>query len=87
MGKIWLVAVLLACSCSHPSGEAKDEVNSLVRHCGLAGKVELRWIGSNKLVLARLDADAGSQEFMCFSQGLETRGIKLGFVGREQLKR
>jgi hypothetical protein len=87
MNRLWLLAALLACSCTRTSTATQDEVNSLVRHCGLAGKMELKWIGGDKLTMTRLDADTGSQEFMCFSRGLEVRGIKLGFEGHERLNR
>jgi hypothetical protein len=85
MRKLWVTAILLVCSCNHPPVATQEEVNSLVRRCGLEGKIEFRWISSNKLAITRLDADTDSGKFMCVSRGLDARGFKLGFEGREQL--
>jgi hypothetical protein len=85
MRKLWIAAILSVCSCNHPSEANKDEVNSIIRRCGLQGKIEFRWTGSNKLAITRLDANTDSGRFMCVSRGLDARGIKLGFEGREQL--
>ena len=84
MSRFWPVALLLACSCAHRPTPAQDQVSSLVRQCGLEGKVEFKWVDDDKLTLTRLDPDA-EFEFWCVAHGLEARGIKLGFEGREQL--
>jgi len=62
------------------------QVDVLVRNCGLDGKVEFRWVG-DKLTVTRLAADADYDRFMCVAHGLEARGQKLGFEGREQPSR
>lgn len=86
MTRLWIAVLLLACSCAHRPIFAQDQVDALVRQCGLEGKVEFRWVGGGKLTLTRLDTDADYDEFMCVSRDLEARGMKLGFVGREQLR-
>lgn len=86
MRRLLIVAVLLACSCAHQPAPAQEQVRALVLDCGLEGKVEFKWVGSDKLTMTRLDTDAEFAKFMCVSHGLEDRGMKLGFEGRERLK-
>jgi len=64
----------------------QHEVDTLVRDCGLDGKVEFRWFG-DRLTLTRLDKDADYDRFMCVAHRLEARGLKLGFEGREHPSR
>jgi hypothetical protein len=85
MSRVCLAALLLACSCTHRSAATQDQVNALVRGCGLAGKIEFRWLGTDKLTITRVDPNADPRKFMCVSRGLEARGLRLGFEQREQL--
>lgn len=87
MSRVWIAAGLLACSCAERPTSVQMQVNALVRECGLEGKAELKWIGDDQVAMTRFDPDGGDDKFMCMSHGLEARGLKLGFEGREHPNR
>jgi len=83
MKRLCIAASLLACSCAHRPPSDQVQVNEIVRQCGLEGKAEFKRIGRDEVTMIRFNPAGGDEKFMCVAHGLEARGMKLGFEGRE----
>jgi len=61
--------------CSRSSVRSSSN-QQVIRHCGLEGKAEFKWIGGARVTMTRFDPLV-DDKFMCVTRGLEVRGKKL----------
>ena len=69
-----------ATGCASLATPGPNEVQSLVRRCGLEGQIEFERIDGTHLAVNRLDPNADYDHAMCVLNGLEARGIHVGFI-------
>jgi hypothetical protein len=81
-----MIAVLL-CGCVVPATTPSADkliVEQAVQQCGLVGRVEFAFEGGGKVWMTRLEPNTDFVRFDCLLSSVRARGLKMGFVGREQ---
>lgn len=80
------VAVILLCSCAPNRPSAPDELQASIRRCGLDGQITFKKFGSGKYGIDHMKRDIDFKRFECVLNDLGSRGIRVGFVGNEQVR-
>lgn len=80
-----IVSAFAVIGCAKTSTAPTDQVQSVVRQCGLQGQIEFKRVGRGELAISHVDPKADFKRFDCVLRGLEARGIKVGFIGSEQI--
>ena len=74
------VAVLLTGGCASAAPPEPD-IGSIIRRCGLEGRISIRFVDPRALTTTHLDPQATYEEVDCFLSGVRRLGLRLGFVG------
>jgi hypothetical protein len=70
--------------CVNTNGPQPSVTESIVRRCGLAGQIEFERVDDKHLAVSRLDPNSDYDSAKCVLNGLEARGIQVGFIAQEQ---
>ena len=81
------VALIVTGGCTtRPYGHG-DEIQSAVRQCGMDGQIKLEKVSERRYSIRWLDPHADFTRFECVLTQLGARGIRVGFIGNEQILR
>ena len=73
----------LGCTSAPPSDI--DELQSAVHQCGMDHRIKFQKVDKGQYTVAWVDPHADFTRFQCVLRRLDAQGIRVGFIGSEQV--
>lgn len=84
--RLGILAILMGClGCSTPPSAHADVLQSAVHECGMDHQIKFDKVGEREYSIRWVDPHADFTRFECVLGRLSSQGIRVGFIGREQI--